>query len=163
MTSTDITPRAAASAAEEPRGNVSSEASRRRMKTSSNAGKKRTKNLVAGAVTQEKAAVLIAADTPFSEAPSKAAAVKRVEKPRPTKASVVEALLIREGGARLEALREATGWKPHTCRAFLTGLRKKGREVIRASDRDGKSIYLIAPDRSNEPSGGAEQITAETN
>lgn len=84
------------------------------------------------------------------------------EKPRQTKASIVEALLIREGGASLEALCEATGWQAHTCRAFLTGLRKKGREVIRASDKDGKSIYLIAPDRSPTPPSEAEQVETES-
>jgi hypothetical protein len=85
------------------------------------------------------------------------------EQPRQTKASVVEVLLARGGGASLEALCEATGWQPHTCRAFLTGLRKKGREVIRASDKEGKSIYLIAPDRSNAPAPATEQAEAESN
>jgi hypothetical protein len=85
------------------------------------------------------------------------------EQPRQTKASIFEALLTREGGASLEALCEATGWKPHTCRAFLTGLRKKGREVIRASAKDGKSIYLIAPDQRQEPSHATEQAEAEGN
>lgn len=84
------------------------------------------------------------------------------EQPRQTKASVVEALLAREGGASLEALCEATGWQAHTCRAFLTGLRKKGREVIRASDNDGKSIYLITPARSPAPLRGSEQAEAES-
>ena len=84
------------------------------------------------------------------------------EQPRKTKASIVEALLTRERGASLEALCEATGWQAHTCRAFLTGLRKKGMEVIRASDRDGKSIYLIVTDRSSAPSPTAEQAEAES-
>jgi hypothetical protein len=84
-----------------------------------------------------------------------------IEQPRQTKASVVEALLTREGGASLEAMNEATGWQPHTCRAFLTGLRKKGREVIRASDKDGKSIYLIATERSPASSSAVAQIGAE--
>lgn len=84
------------------------------------------------------------------------------EEPRQTKASIVEALLAREGGASLEALCEATGWQAHTCRAFLTGLRKKGREVIRASERDGKSIYLIAPDQSAPSPPAAEQTEAES-
>jgi hypothetical protein len=83
------------------------------------------------------------------------------EQPRQTKAAVVEALLTRERGASLEALCEATGWQAHTCRAFLTGLRKKGREVIRASNKDGKSIYLIAPDRLPAPPPEAEQAEAE--
>ena len=102
--------------------------------------------------------------TATGEAPAASDASDRSpEQPRQTKASVVEALLTQEGGASLEALCEATGWKAHTCRAFLTGLRRKGREVIRASDKDGKSIYLIAPDRSTAPSqadGQAETASA---
>lgn len=85
-----------------------------------------------------------------------------IEQLHPTKASLVEALLTREGGASLETLCVATGWQSHTCRAFLTGLRKKGREVIRARDEDGKSIYLIAPDRSSAPLLAAGQAGVET-
>lgn len=85
------------------------------------------------------------------------------KQPRQTKASIVEALLTREGGASLEALCKATGWQAHTCRAFLTGLRKKGREVIRASDKDGKSIYLIATERSPTSSSAVAQTEAASN
>lgn len=85
------------------------------------------------------------------------------KQPRQTKASLVEALLTCEGGVSLDALCETTGWQAHTCRAFLTGLRKKGREVIRASDTDGKSIYLIAPDRSALSPPEAKQAEAERN
>lgn len=102
-------------------------------------------------------------DTATAEAPAVSDASDTMpEQPRQTKASVVEALMTREGGASLEALCGATGWQAHTCRAFLTGLRKKGREVIRASDKDGKSIYLIAPDRSAASSPEAKQVEAES-
>jgi len=62
----------------------------------------------------------------------------------PTKAAQVEALLLREGGASLDDLRQATCWQPHTCRAFLTGLRKKGRVVAKAKREDGVTIYRIS-------------------
>lgn len=35
-------------------------------------------------------------------------------------------LLRREGGASIAEITDATGWLPHTTRAMLTGLRKKG-------------------------------------
>lgn len=63
--------------------------------------------------------------------------------PRQTKAAVVEAMLSRLEGASLEAICMATDWQPHTCRAFLTGLRKKGKEIDRDKDKDGKSVYRI--------------------
>jgi hypothetical protein len=97
------------------------------------------------------------------EAPAASDASNAVtEQPRQTKASVVEALLARDGGTSLEAMCEVTGWQTHTCRAFLTGLRKKGREVIRASDKNGKSIYLIATDRSPLLAPATEQPEAES-
>ncbi|HET9645612.1 MAG TPA: DUF3489 domain-containing protein [Burkholderiaceae bacterium] len=64
----------------------------------------------------------------------------------PTKTSLVEALLRENAGASLEDLCQATGWLPHTCRAFLTGLRKKGRILERHKRENGATIYrLIAP------------------
>ncbi|ODP37883.1 DUF3489 domain-containing protein [Sphingomonas turrisvirgatae] len=48
---------------------------------------------------------------------------------RQTKSHQVLSLLRREGGATLDELITATGWLPHTTRAALTGLRKKGHAV----------------------------------
>lgn len=63
-----------------------------------------------------------------------------------TKSSLVEALLREDAGASLDELCQATGWLPHTCRAFLTGLRKKGRILERHKREDGATIYrLTAP------------------
>lgn len=60
---------------------------------------------------------------------------------RQTKASKVEALLARKSGATLDQMCEATGWQAHTCRAFMSGLRKKGQEIVRETGKAGKSIY----------------------
>ena len=62
----------------------------------------------------------------------------------PTKQSLVLGLLQKEGGAPLTAIVEATGWLHHTCRAFLTGLRKKGHAIERIK-LDGETRYVIAP------------------
>jgi len=45
---------------------------------------------------------------------------------RPTKQDQILALLAREEGASIDELMAATGWLPHTVRATLSGLRKKG-------------------------------------
>lgn len=58
-----------------------------------------------------------------------------------TKASMVEDLLGRDDGTTLDAMCVATGWLPHTCRAFLTGLRKKGKTIHREKREDGTSVY----------------------
>lgn len=46
-----------------------------------------------------------------------------------SKISIVIDLLQREEGATLDDLMTATGWQPHSTRAALTGLRKKGYAI----------------------------------
>jgi len=68
-----------------------------------------------------------------------------VDEPRSgSKQALIIKMLSRKSGATLEALVEATGWLPHTTRAALTGLRKRGYTVL-LKRQDGKpSIYRIA-------------------
>lgn len=61
-----------------------------------------------------------------------------------TKAAQVELMLQRGTGATLDEICEATGWQAHTCRAFLTGQRKKGRALIRSKREDDKTVYRLA-------------------
>lgn len=63
--------------------------------------------------------------------------------PRTTKSAAVLDLLRREQGATLPDLIAATGWLPHTTRAALTGLRKKGHGIDRFK-RDDVTCYRIA-------------------
>jgi len=78
------------------------------------------------------------------EAPSAAPqqdSVSAEVKPQTKQALLIE-MLKREEGATLAQLVEATNWLPHTTRAALTGLRKKGH-VITATKVDGASLYRI--------------------
>lgn len=77
------------------------------------------------------------------EAKSDAPSAPPAAKPQ-SKAALVEDLLQRGDGVSLDDLCQATGWLPHTCRAFLTGLRKKGRAVERIKREDGVTIYRMA-------------------
>jgi hypothetical protein len=61
---------------------------------------------------------------------------------KPSKIGTVLALLRRTVGATLAELVAATGWQPHTTRAALTGLRKKG-QVIEKAQRDGATTWRI--------------------
>ena len=61
-----------------------------------------------------------------------------------TKAGLVEELLVRADGASLGELCQATGWQPHSARAFLTGLRKKGKALERAQREDETTFYKLA-------------------
>jgi hypothetical protein len=63
-----------------------------------------------------------------------------------TKISEVVGILGREAGATLEEIVAATGWLPHTARAALTGLRKRGYSLVSGrSDRVRGTVYRIAP------------------
>jgi hypothetical protein len=52
--------------------------------------------------------------------------------------------LQRADGAAIVDLTYATGWLPHTTRAALTGLRKRGYAVIRERIGAGDSVYRIS-------------------
>jgi len=64
----------------------------------------------------------------------------------PSKQQMVANLLLRDEGATLNDMVVATGWLPHTTRAALTGLKKKGYAI--SSDKvDGVRTYRgIAPE-----------------
>ena len=62
---------------------------------------------------------------------------------RMTKQALVLAMLCSEHGATLAQLVEATAWQPHTIRAALTGLRKKGHTIVK-DKLDGVTRYAIA-------------------
>lgn len=71
------------------------------------------------------------------------AAAAELEHRANTKIAVVIALLEREDGATLDELVGATDWLPHTTRAALTGLRKRGRTIDK-SKRGDTTCYRIA-------------------
>ena len=75
-----------------------------------------------------------------------------------TKAAMVTRILSREKGATVLEMAKATGWQPHSCRAFLTGIRKKSL-ITKEQRPDGKLAYRIVAegkvptgkDAHNEP------------
>jgi hypothetical protein len=65
-----------------------------------------------------------------------------------TKRALIMDLMQRQDGATLGELVEATGWLPHTTRAALTGLRKKGLTLDRAKRPDGSTSYRLEPQQA---------------
>ena len=61
-----------------------------------------------------------------------------------TKAAMVTRILVRDKGATVLEIAKATGWQPHSCRAFLTGLRKTFT-LVKEQRCDGKLAYRIQP------------------
>jgi DNA-binding MarR family transcriptional regulator len=60
------------------------------------------------------------------------------------KAETILALVSRPGGARIADLQKATGWQPHSVRAALTGLRKRGIDITRAKEGDATVYHAKA-------------------
>lgn len=74
----------------------------------------------------------------FKAKATEAAAPKTIS----TKHSQVIDLLIREGGATLEEMSTKVGWLPHSTRAFMTGVKKKGY-LIDSEKVEGVRRYRI--------------------
>jgi hypothetical protein len=68
-------------------------------------------------------------------------------RPGSKQAKIVD-LMKRAKGATLDELVEATEWLPHTTRAALTGLRKRGLTVERVKDEGRGSVYRIKSERA---------------
>ena len=68
-----------------------------------------------------------------------------------TKTATVTQLLSREKGATLGEIEKVTHWKPHSCRAFLTGVRRKA-QLVREERADGVTSYrlLLEPATARE-------------
>jgi Protein of unknown function (DUF3489) len=70
---------------------------------------------------------------------------------RKTKSTTVNRLLRREKGATLAEIEKSTGWKPHSCRAFLSGIRKTGATLTKEERTDGKTAYRITVEAEQCP------------
>ena len=62
---------------------------------------------------------------------------------RANKSDLVLGLLQRPEGATIAELVAATGWLPHTTRAALTGLRKKGYAVTSEKVEDQRHYRIV--------------------
>lgn len=83
--------------------------------------------------------------TQTSDQKSQAVTADSDPKP-PTKQKLIAEMLLRDEGATLDQMIAATGWLPHTTRAALTGVKKKGFAI--SSDKvDGLRTYrAVAPE-----------------
>ena len=79
--------------------------------------------------------------------PRQVVARPTTSEPRPgSKIAAVIAILGQKTGATIGELASAMGWLPHTTRAALTGLRRRGYVfAIDRSDRQRGPIYRIEP------------------
>lgn len=61
---------------------------------------------------------------------------------RQSKSASVTKMLSRGNGATIAEIMKSTGWKEHSCRAFLTGVRKTSK-LLKEQRPDGKTAYRI--------------------
>ena len=61
-----------------------------------------------------------------------------------TKSETIQKLLTRKGGASISQLQAATDWQPHSIRAALSGMRKKGAAITRSANTKGVAIYHLS-------------------
>jgi hypothetical protein len=67
-----------------------------------------------------------------------------------SKQATIVKLMSRPKGATLDEMVEATDWLPHTTRAALTALRKRGFALERIKDEAKGSVYRIKSDRASK-------------
>lgn len=75
-----------------------------------------------------------------SSASSKQTKIKTGTKPS-GKPNLLLRLMQRKLGATVMALQDATGWQPHSIRAALSGLRKKGHNITRSKNPKSETLY----------------------
>ncbi len=59
-----------------------------------------------------------------------------------SKRATVTKMLSRGSGATVAEIMKSTGWKEHSCRAFLTGVRKTSK-LLKEQRQEGKTAYRI--------------------
>jgi len=67
-----------------------------------------------------------------------------------SKSATVTRMLSRGAGATVAEIMKSTGWKEHSCRAFLTGVRKTDK-LLKEQRPDGKTAYRIAAAQAEVP------------
>ncbi len=67
----------------------------------------------------------------------------KVNPKKPTRPVQLRKLLARKSGATIAQIQKAFGWRPHTARAAISGLRNAG-DVVDRTETDKGSVYRIA-------------------
>lgn len=83
--------------------------------------------------------------TQTSDKKTQAATTNSDPKP-PTKQQTLAGLLLRDEGSTLDQMIAATGWLPHTTRAALTGLKKKGYALSSDKVKGVRTYRAVAPE-----------------
>lgn len=83
-----------------------------------------------------------------SETPKIIANTPAGSKSIPTKHLQIIDLLSRDGGATLDAMSTTLGWLPHSTRAFMTGLKKKGYVIDSNKVEDVRRYRIVTTSKA---------------
>lgn len=72
-----------------------------------------------------------------------------------SKSATVRKMLRRASGATLAEITTVTTWQPHSARAFLSGIRKKGEPLQRDTRRDGTTCYKLIEVPQSQQAGAS--------
>jgi Protein of unknown function (DUF3489) len=97
-----------------------------------------------------------------SEIARHAAEVSKAAPRKDSKLASVMALLCRPEGATIGVLTKATGWLPHTTRAAITGVRKRGYSVVLDRSVEGASVYRLSDPQQSEVTTAVPQTLEES-
>ena len=69
------------------------------------------------------------------------------------------ALLSKPNGVRVSVISERLGWQAHSVRAAISGLRKRGYEVVTSkSPKTGEMVYAISTNSKDNATDAAEAL-----
>lgn len=87
-----------------------------------------------------------------SKRKSGATPAKSASKGTKSKQDQLVALLSKPNGVRVAVISDRLGWQAHTVRAAISGLRKRGHEIVTSkSPKTGETVYAInANSKENE-------------
>lgn len=86
-----------------------------------------------------------------------ATSVKSGNKGTKSKQDQLVALLSKPNGVRVSVISGRLGWQAHTVRAAISGLRKRGHEIVTSkSPKTGEMIYAINANSKENEADGAE-------
>jgi hypothetical protein len=109
------------------------------------------------------AQVTLPASMDSSESSGRAAEIGKEAPPREgSKLASLIALLRRSEGATIDVLTNVTGWLPHTTRAAITGVRKRGYSVVLDRSAEGASVYRLADPQVGQSATSVPQPVDES-
>ena len=108
----------------------------------------------------DQSAIADAAPSNTSKPKSGVGSAKSGKSALKSKQDQLVALLSKPNGVRVSVISERLGWQAHTVRAAISGLRKRGYEVVTSkSPKTGEMVYAISTSSKDNATDAAEALS----